>query len=207
MHGADRAVVDKNGVTPLCAAILHNHCEIVDYLLVHGSGPHVSCLPNVQLTPVHMSALVGSFEMARPLMRNGASPCHRSESKFVPSPIFLAASLGYRNIVEEFLKHSDCTNSIRTDAFKLFGPPCQRKEDMVFDDTLSSTSQSIAQVYYLCSELQNHMHAVAQTIGAKGMVNLSKSLYCRAENQCIDGSYQEAEIFWIRLANLIMVTI
>ena len=63
--------------------------------------------------------------------------------------------------MEEFLNHSDCTNSIRTDTFRLFGPPCQRK-DMVFDDTLSSTSQSIAQVYYLCSELQNHMHAVAQ---------------------------------------------
>ena len=206
MHRADPTVVDKAGVTAFSAAIFHKHCKIVDILLLR-SDPHVLCLPGLQLTPVHMCALVGDLEITRALMRNGASPCHRSESKSVPSPIFLAASLGYSDIVEEFLKHSDCTSSIRTDAFNLLGPPCQRKEDMVFDDTLSSTSQNIFHVYYQCSELQNHIHAVAQTIGARGMDNLPNSFHCRAENQFTAGNYQEAEIFWTRLANLFMVTI
>lgn len=196
-HGADHTIADKkSGLTPLAAAVLQKRSDVVNILLAHGCDPFRPTTPRKHLSPVHLSAIIGHLQIAQSFMKKGVSPCHQTGS--VPSPLFLAASLGHRNVVEEFLTHRDCKGAIHADAFKLLGPPWQKKEvSSAFDNTLSSTSQTIAEVYY---KTQQEIYPAHKS-------SVMHNLYERAQEYFSRGSNQEVEIIWVRLANLISITL
>ena len=196
-RGADHTVADKkSGLTPLAVAVLQRRSNVVDILLAHGCDPFLPTMPYKHLSPVHLSAIIGNVQIVQSFMKKGVSPCHQTGS--VPSPLFLAASLGHRNVVEKFLAHHDCKGDVQADAFKLLGPPWQKKEaNSTFDDTLSSTAQTIAEVYYMTQEEIYPAHKIS----VMGL------LYERAQEHFSRGSNQEVEIIWVRLANLISITL
>ena len=135
VHGADVNAANELGVTPLMAAAkLHSALPIIQCLLEKGANPNV--LDRRGFSVLHHVVLYTNTRSVRQtdrdssnlqeLLSKGANPLFQSapcwneeRQQYVPCPLYIAASRGFEDEVEEFLKHPQCPLVCKAEAYLL----------------------------------------------------------------------------------------
>ena len=130
-HGADVNAANELGVTPLMAATkLFFELPTIQCLLEKGADPNIldrrgySVLHHVvfhksSVRPTYRNSLQELLSKgANPLFKS--APCSNEErQQYVPCPLYIAASKGVKDDVEEFLKHPQCPPVCKAEAYLL----------------------------------------------------------------------------------------
>ena len=102
--GADAAVVDKAGRTPLHCAANKGGSEPIARLLLT-SGANISALDAEGLSPLYEALNSGNESLALLLLNNGANSS--TSDKYGKTPLHTAAERGYLSIVQRLLGSGD----------------------------------------------------------------------------------------------------
>ena len=209
-HGANLKKVDKKAQwTPLFTAAANGHVAVVRELLQSGADGYQPVQSGHYVThwysAMQVAAISGNEAMVNAFMCQGLSPIKSlsSHNEHTPSPVFMAAALGYRDIVTTLLTHPDCSPDMRLDAIKILGPPWLDSipglESPSTSFGLSSTGfLNIMNVYAVTQSLQEYIGGYRD----RGLLDhLFKSGKLSFESQ----RYSDAETFWIRAMELASV--
>ena len=122
-NGAEIDIPNCIGHSPLCIAAMKGEIEAVKFLVGKRASQTQTTIDG--FTIMHMSATEGRLDVVKYLLSIGLSPMFRearpSES-YIPCPLFLAASVGRRRVVDLLIEHPECPPSCKADAFLLLGP-------------------------------------------------------------------------------------
>ncbi|KAH9487507.1 hypothetical protein Btru_074133, partial [Bulinus truncatus] len=112
-RNADVNKVDKNGITPLMLASLHNNSAIAEILLSHNAD--VSAVDKKGWSALMFASQAGCSNIAEMLMNIGANADQRSASGW--SPLAIACLNGHIETVKVLLKYKADVNSIDADGW------------------------------------------------------------------------------------------
>ena len=207
---ATTAVHHKKGRwTPLFAAAANgqattanHHAAVVRELLRSGADGYQPVQSGHYVThwysAIQVAAVSGNEAMIDAFIGQGYSPVKSlsSHSQHTPNPLFMAAALGYRDIVAVLLTHPDCSPDVRLDTIKILGPPWLDSvpglESSITSFGLASAdSLNIMNVYAVTQSLQEY-------IGGYGSRGLLDHLIERGKSAFENRRYSDTEIFWIR---------
>ena len=204
-HGANLKKVDKKAQwTPLFTAAANGHVAVVREFLQLGADGYQLVPPGHYVSALQVAALSGYLNeaMVDAFVCLGLSPIKSlsSHNEHTPSPLYIAAALGYRDIVTTLLTHPDCSPDIRLDAIKILGPPWLDSESVPGLESpstsfgLSSTSSlNIIDVYAVTQSLQEYMY-----FGGYADRALLDLLFKSGKLSFESERYGDAETFWIR---------
>lgn len=99
---ADTAITAHNGLNPVVAAMGGGHVEAIAALCECGADPNVSGIANGAVTPLMMSAILGSDSLARTLLEGGA--CADLQAFQGVTASHVAAEKNHHSVVEELLR-------------------------------------------------------------------------------------------------------
>eukprot|EP01012_Entosiphon_sulcatum_P055783 TRINITY_DN7829_c0_g1_i1.p1 TRINITY_DN7829_c0_g1~~TRINITY_DN7829_c0_g1_i1.p1 ORF type:complete len:2451 (+),score=352.13 TRINITY_DN7829_c0_g1_i1:70-7422(+) len=107
--GASLELPDKNGFTPLCAAVLGDHHDTVEYLLTAGSDVHARVVQGS--TALHIAVVRGNTAIVQLLIDSGAQ---LSEvDNMGETPLYKAAKAGNIGVVELLVERGADPNGPR----------------------------------------------------------------------------------------------
>lgn len=106
LHGADPAVSDMVGQTPLHYAAIHDDANAVRALVK--SGAQKTARTAQQWTPLHLAAINSNIEVAEVLLENGVNV--DSSNKRNQTPLRCAVRRGHVDMVEFLLKNGADVN-------------------------------------------------------------------------------------------------
>lgn len=122
-RGADINTPNCIGQSPLCIAAMRGQLGAVKFLVGRGADMRQKTINGYSV--VHLAATKGRVDIVKFLLSSGISPLFLKSQPFnddyIPCPLFLAASTGQRQMVEELMKHKDCPPECKTDALLLLG--------------------------------------------------------------------------------------
>jgi ankyrin repeat protein/L-ascorbate metabolism protein UlaG (beta-lactamase superfamily) len=101
-HGADPNARNTWNLCPLLAAMDNGNPEVVGLLLKAGADPEVAD-PEVEMTPLHLAALLGYRDVAEALVMNGADVNHANRDGRLP--LDTALRYGHRGVAELLAAH------------------------------------------------------------------------------------------------------
>lgn len=209
-HGASlNKAHQKTQWTPLFAATASGHTAVVRELLQSGADGYQPVQSGHYVThwysAIQVAAISGNEAMVNAFMCQGLSPIKSlsSHNEHTPNPLFMAAALGYRDLVATLLTHPDCSPDIRLDALKILGPPwldsAPGLESPCTSFGLSSTgSLNILNVYAVTQYLQEY-------VGGYGGRGLLDHLFKSGKLSFESRQYSDAETFWVRAMELASV--
>lgn len=93
----------KDGVTPLCAAIIGNHPSVVHQLLDVGANPRLSLKELFNCTPLHLAAFFGNEVIIRSLLGKKV-PVDATTDPGKLTPLHIASALGHLETIKELVK-------------------------------------------------------------------------------------------------------
>ena len=116
--GAEVNVANCIGRSPLLAAAQNGSVKATKLLL--DKGCNVSQKTIEGYTAMHEAAQKGKTEVIKVLLDYGMSPLFATGIKdYVPCPLYLAASVGKRSVVDFLIEREDCPLQCKCDAYLL----------------------------------------------------------------------------------------
>lgn len=120
-NGADLNKPNCIGSSPLLSTAHNGGAEAALFLLKRGADPNQRTIEGY--TAMHEAAQKGKADVVKVLLEFGLSPLFSPSSPesegYVPCPLFLAASMGQREVFDMLIDHEDCPLECKADAYIL----------------------------------------------------------------------------------------
>ena len=121
-NGADLNKANCIGSSPLLAAAHNGGAEATKFLIEKGCDLNQRTIEGY--TAIHEASQKGEVSVVKVLLDYGISPefapSHpRQPEGYVPCPLYLAASMGRREVFDLLIAHPDCTRECKADAYLL----------------------------------------------------------------------------------------
>ena len=165
-NGADIDTPNSVGSTPFLAAAAKGGSEATIFLLKKGCNPLVRTIEGH--TAMHVAAERGNAAVVKALLGYGMSPYFSPShpkptgTHYAPCPLFIAASMGHKDVFDVLIDHPECTLACKADANLLLATSIL--EQYAYDNYLMNDTRKSLQFWIKGLEIMEQLQEPIPTL-------------------------------------------